>query len=78
VVSQNKKEFVYKELNIFRHTMTSSGVTWKSSDTLVLDYYSGSSAMISFFFRARSVPAQIPEGWTSKVFICSLFLIQCV
>jgi hypothetical protein len=25
---QNGKEFVYKELNIFRETMPSSGVTW--------------------------------------------------
>jgi hypothetical protein len=28
--SQYEKEFVYKELNIFRQTMPSSGVTWNS------------------------------------------------
>jgi hypothetical protein len=28
VVSQNVKEFVYKELNIFRQTIPSSGVAW--------------------------------------------------
>jgi hypothetical protein len=30
VVSQKEKEFDYKELNIFRETMPSSGVTWNS------------------------------------------------
>jgi hypothetical protein len=28
VVSQNEKEFVYKELNIFRQSMPNLGVTW--------------------------------------------------